>query len=62
MIKHLLETKLGHTITQSEFVEALAITDKDIKANNIHFKKRTYLNDLLLILAISHEISTRKIS
>jgi hypothetical protein len=51
MLKKLLENKSGHPMSNVEFAIVMSMTTEDIKFNNISFKKKTNINEVIVIAA-----------
>lgn len=49
MLKNLLESKIGQTISNSEFKEIKQMTSDDIKFNFIGFGKKPHLDDVIIV-------------
>jgi len=58
MLKSILEQTTG-PLTPSQVKILMDLTTTDIKVNNIGFRRRTSLSDVIRVAEISHRILTR---
>jgi len=58
MLKSILEQTTG-PLTTTQFAHLMDLTTTDIRVNNIGFKRKTSLSDVIRVAEISHRILTR---
>jgi len=58
MLRTILESRTG-PLTTTQFAHLMDLTTTDIMVNNISFKRRTSLSDVIRVAEISHGILTR---
>lgn len=59
MIRKQIEALIG-SVDDMTFMEALKMTEDDIKVNRLSFKLKTYIEDFILILITSIKILRKK--